>query len=184
MCHDGRKIQEYFARKKLTRVPYPVSSPDLSPWDFRFFGYAQEQMIDSIIRDEDDLEKKLTEVWEPFTWDVLQSIFHELIVRLEWVIRHGGDCYLNLHEQTENAMRRYHGEQGVMTFVPPYIPESRSFSSNGAVSTVNCCIKMLPSHFRRSSTSATISDLHFRCSPMNWSIDDWFTSNLRSIANQ
>jgi hypothetical protein len=67
LCHNGRKIQEYFARKNLTRIPRAAYSPDLSPWEFWFFGYAKERMKDSIIRDEDDLEEKLTEVWEHVT---------------------------------------------------------------------------------------------------------------------
>jgi hypothetical protein len=62
MCHNGRKIKKYFARENLTRVPHPAYSPDLSPCDFWLFGYAKERMKDSIIRDEDDLEEKLTEV--------------------------------------------------------------------------------------------------------------------------
>jgi hypothetical protein len=42
MCHNGRKIQEYFARKKMTKTLHSVHSPDLSPCDFWFFGRAKE----------------------------------------------------------------------------------------------------------------------------------------------
>jgi hypothetical protein len=37
MCHNGRKIQEYFARKN-DENPHPVYSPDLLPCDSWFFG--------------------------------------------------------------------------------------------------------------------------------------------------
>jgi histone-lysine N-methyltransferase SETMAR len=97
MCHNARKIEEYFTRKSVTRVPHPAYSPDLSPSDFWFFGYAKEQMKDQVVEDEDDLEDKLTEVWEHVTEDVLQSVFYEWIARLEWVIAHGGEYYLNPH---------------------------------------------------------------------------------------
>jgi hypothetical protein len=33
MCHNRCKIQEYFTRKSMTRVPHPAYSPDLSPSD-------------------------------------------------------------------------------------------------------------------------------------------------------
>jgi hypothetical protein len=46
MCHNGRRIREYFARKTIVRVPHPVYSPGLSPCDFWFFGYARERMKD------------------------------------------------------------------------------------------------------------------------------------------
>jgi hypothetical protein len=54
-------------------------------------------MKDQVVEDEDDLEDKLTEVWEHVTEDVLQSVFSEWIARLEWVIAHEGEYYLNPH---------------------------------------------------------------------------------------
>jgi hypothetical protein len=41
MCYNGREIRECFARKKMMRILHPVNSPDLSPCDFRFFGYTK-----------------------------------------------------------------------------------------------------------------------------------------------
>jgi hypothetical protein len=34
MCHDGSKIQQYFAQEKLKRITHAVYSPDLSLCDF------------------------------------------------------------------------------------------------------------------------------------------------------
>jgi hypothetical protein len=42
MCHNWRKIQEYFVIKQITRALHPVSSLDLSPCDVWFFGYVKE----------------------------------------------------------------------------------------------------------------------------------------------
>jgi hypothetical protein len=63
MCRNGRKIQEYCARKKMTKTPHPVYSPDLSPCDFWFFGDTKEQLKDQLVTDESDLEDKLTDIW-------------------------------------------------------------------------------------------------------------------------
>jgi hypothetical protein len=97
MCHDGRKIREYFARKKMTRTSHPVYSPYLSPCDFWFCGYAKEQLEDRPITDESDLENRLTNTWGHVRRDVLQSLFFEWMEQLEWVIEHEGDCYINPH---------------------------------------------------------------------------------------
>jgi hypothetical protein len=42
MCHNGGKIQQDFAREKMTRLRHPVDSPDLSRCDFWLFEYAKE----------------------------------------------------------------------------------------------------------------------------------------------
>jgi hypothetical protein len=46
----------------MVRALHPVYSPDLSPCDFWFFGYAKKRMKNHIITDEIDLEEKLTEI--------------------------------------------------------------------------------------------------------------------------
>jgi hypothetical protein len=46
---------------------------------------------------EGDLESALTDVWENLSRDVLQSMFHEWIARLEWVMEYHGDYYINPH---------------------------------------------------------------------------------------
>jgi hypothetical protein len=73
MCHNERKIQEYFAGKKMTRAAHPVYSPFLSPCDFWLFGYAKEELKDQLITDESDLENKLTDIWEHF----VQTFFNQ-----------------------------------------------------------------------------------------------------------
>jgi hypothetical protein len=56
MCQNGGKIQQYFAREKMTRVRHLVDSPNLSQYDFWLFGHAKEQMKGQTITNEDDLE--------------------------------------------------------------------------------------------------------------------------------
>jgi hypothetical protein len=91
MCTNGGKIQQNFARNKMTRVPHPVCSPNLSPCDFWLFGYAKEQMKNKTITSEDNLESGLTHVWEKASVNLLQSVFHEWMTRLEWVMELDGE---------------------------------------------------------------------------------------------
>jgi hypothetical protein len=54
-------------------------------------------MKDQIITSEDDLEDKLTELWETGSADLLETMFYDWMRRLEWVIEHEGGNYVNLH---------------------------------------------------------------------------------------
>jgi hypothetical protein len=81
----------------MTRVPHPVYFPYLSPCDFWFFGYANKRMKDPVIMDDDNLEDKLTEVWGSVSEDILQSVFHKWMERLEWIREHEGEYYINPH---------------------------------------------------------------------------------------
>jgi hypothetical protein len=58
LWRNGRKMPEYFARKRVMIVSHPVYSPDLSLCDFVFFRCAREGMKDQIVKNEDDLENK------------------------------------------------------------------------------------------------------------------------------
>jgi hypothetical protein len=42
MCHNERKIREYFDWKTMMRISHPVYSPDLSLCDLCFFDYVKE----------------------------------------------------------------------------------------------------------------------------------------------
>jgi hypothetical protein len=96
MCHDGREIREYFARKTMMRVPHTVHASDLSPCAFWLFGYAKERMKNQITSD-DGLENTLTEVWEIVNGDLLESVFSKWISRSVSVTKHEGEHHINLH---------------------------------------------------------------------------------------
>jgi hypothetical protein len=93
-----------FHPKKMVRVPHPVYSSDLSPCDFRFFGYAKERMKNQGITGDDDLENKSTEVGGSVSEDVLQSVFQEWMERLEWVREHEGEYPIHPHELNKNCI--------------------------------------------------------------------------------
>jgi hypothetical protein len=66
------------------KLPHPVHPPDRSPCDFWFFGYVKERMKNQIITSEDDLEDKLTEVWEMVSGDPHELVFFEWMLTLDW----------------------------------------------------------------------------------------------------
>jgi hypothetical protein len=88
VCHNGGKFQKHCPRKTMTRVPRLIHSPDLSPCDFRLFGYAKEQMKGQMITNKDDLEEKLSDVREKVRGDLYQSVLYDLSLCLSLTIRY------------------------------------------------------------------------------------------------
>jgi hypothetical protein len=88
MHQNERKIQKHFAWKITMRVLHPVCSFDLSRCDS---GSTKKRTKDDIITNEDDLNNKLTEVWEIVCKDLLESVFYEWMSRLERVIQTRGN---------------------------------------------------------------------------------------------
>jgi hypothetical protein len=66
---------------------------DTDPETFR--DDARERMYDQRITSEDELENTLTEVWETVSGDILESVFHNSMCKLEWVTEHDGECSIN-----------------------------------------------------------------------------------------
>jgi hypothetical protein len=95
MCHNGRKIQEYFNWKTLMTVLHPAYSRELLPYDFWFFGPAKERVKSQITKSEDDLEDKLTGVWETFRGNLLESKLCEGMPRFELMTEHKEDYSIN-----------------------------------------------------------------------------------------
>jgi hypothetical protein len=95
-----------FRQRKDDEILHSVYFPDLSPCDFWFFGYVKEQLKEQLIMDESDLEDKLTVIWEHMSRDVLQSVFFEWMERLEWTVKHEGDCHINPHSLNKTLIDR------------------------------------------------------------------------------
>jgi hypothetical protein len=60
--HDGGKIQGKFDVKGFLCAPHSPYSPDLSPWDFWFFGSARGKMKDWKFHTVQDIRGRLTEI--------------------------------------------------------------------------------------------------------------------------
>jgi hypothetical protein len=53
-------------------------------------------MLKGILKDRefhshDEIEEAITMVWNDFTFDKVQSVFHDWMNRLRWTIENGGD---------------------------------------------------------------------------------------------
>jgi histone-lysine N-methyltransferase SETMAR len=91
MCHNGSKVAAKFEKYHVIRSPHPPYSPDTSPCDFWLFGMLKEVLKDREFSSSDEIEEAITKVWDDLTFDQVQSVFHEWIRRLTWVIENGGE---------------------------------------------------------------------------------------------
>jgi hypothetical protein len=74
-------------------------------------------MRDQIITSEDNLEDKLTKVWETFREDIIESLFDEWMSRLESVIEPEREYYIDLHCFHRNRIYRSPRQPAVITVV-------------------------------------------------------------------
>jgi hypothetical protein len=95
MCHNGRKVADEFDDLKLDRVPHLPYSPDLSPCDFWLFGMLKHQIKDRSFRATEEILSAIRDLWNEVTSDQLQSAFFNWMRRLEYVIEHEGEYYIN-----------------------------------------------------------------------------------------
>jgi hypothetical protein len=66
-------------RLKMTQLPQPAYSPDLSPCGFWFFGFTKLAIQDDVFDNADQL-----------TFEDLRRVFLNWIERLSRVVEHGG----------------------------------------------------------------------------------------------
>jgi hypothetical protein len=97
MCHNGRKVTDEFDNRKLQRVAHPPYSPDLSPCDFWLFGMLKQKMKDREFSGVEEIMNAVQEIWREVTLERLQSIFFNWIERLEYLIEHDWEYYINPH---------------------------------------------------------------------------------------
>jgi hypothetical protein len=90
MWHNGLTVVSKFDKHHIVRLPHPLYSPDLSPRDFWFFGRLKGIMKDQGFHPHDEIEEVITMVWNSLTFDEVQSVFHNWMNRLRWVIENGG----------------------------------------------------------------------------------------------
>jgi hypothetical protein len=97
MCHNGRKVTDEFDNLKLQRVAHRPCSPDLSPCDFWLFGMLKQKMKDREFSGVEKIMNAVQEIWREMTLERLQSVFFNWIERLEYVIEHYWEYYINSH---------------------------------------------------------------------------------------
>jgi hypothetical protein len=70
-------------------------SPNLSPCDFWLFAVLKHKMKDRAFQRVDEIATTVDTIGEGLTSEDLQSVLFNWIERLEWVIEHRGEYYMN-----------------------------------------------------------------------------------------
>jgi hypothetical protein len=88
LCHNKSKVAPKFERHLVSRSPHSPYSPNINPCDFWFFGIG---VLKGILKDREfnssgAIEGAITKVWDKVTFDEVQSVFHNWMIRLAWVI--------------------------------------------------------------------------------------------------
>jgi histone-lysine N-methyltransferase SETMAR len=91
MCHDGSKVVLKFDKHRIERSPHPPYSRDLSPCDFWLFGMLKGILKDRGFHSHDEIEEVITMAWNDLTFNEVQSVFHNWMNRLRWIIENGGE---------------------------------------------------------------------------------------------
>lgn len=92
-CHNGSKVTQFLADKKINRIPHPPYSPDMSPCDFWFFGRSKKLLEDVEITDSEMLVDKLIDIWNGISFEEIQAVYREWEKRCIWIIEHEGEYY-------------------------------------------------------------------------------------------
>jgi hypothetical protein len=95
MCHNGRQVTDEFENLKLDRVDHPLYSRNLSPCDFWLFGMLKQKIADRVFDMTEEILMAIRKVWSEVTFEDLQSVFFDWIQRVEYVIEHEGEYYVN-----------------------------------------------------------------------------------------
>lgn len=75
---------------------WPSNSPDLNPVDYKIWGWVQERVYQTPIRDVDQLKKRLVEVWSDMQQKVVDAAIDEWRKRLRACIREKGHHFEHL----------------------------------------------------------------------------------------
>jgi hypothetical protein len=89
MGHNGSKVVSKFGKHHIARLPHPPDLRDLSPCDFWFFGMLKGILKNREFHSYDEIEEVITMAWNDLTFDEVQSVFHNWMNRLRWVIENG-----------------------------------------------------------------------------------------------
>jgi hypothetical protein len=79
---------------EIERLADRAYSPDLSPCDFCCFGRVKTALQNRRFADPDAVFEGLTDLFGNLTVEELQSVFHNWIERLQWVIRYNGEYFI------------------------------------------------------------------------------------------
>jgi hypothetical protein len=93
MSHNGSKVALQFEKHHVSRLPHQADSPVISPCDLWLCGIG---MLKAVLKDRefnpsDETEEALMKVGHQFTFDEVQSVFHNWTNHFAWIIENGGE---------------------------------------------------------------------------------------------
>jgi hypothetical protein len=91
MCQNGLKVASEFEKHYASRQPRQPYSPDTSSCDFWLFGMLKGVLKDREFNSSDEIKEVIAKVWDKFTFDEVQSVFHNWMDRLAWVVANEGE---------------------------------------------------------------------------------------------
>jgi hypothetical protein len=92
-CHRARATRETLEELGLTEMEQPPYSPDIPPSDFFAFEFIKLKMAGSTILTENDLEKRLKQIFQEFMQPLLHSVFQNWMKRLKQTIARKGQYF-------------------------------------------------------------------------------------------
>jgi hypothetical protein len=94
MCHNEPKVGSKFEKPHFSRLSRPLYSLDISGCDFWVFVILKGILKDHKFQSNDDLEEAIAPKWNHLTFDDMQSVFHNQMNPLAWVIEKSGEYTL------------------------------------------------------------------------------------------
>jgi hypothetical protein len=91
MCHNEYKVISKFGKHRVSRLPPPPDSPDISPCDFWLFGMLKGIFKDREFNSYDEIGGEITRIWDGLTFDDVERVVWKWMSRLAWVIENGGE---------------------------------------------------------------------------------------------
>ena len=93
--HNATVTSKKIQKLGIKRMPHTAYSPDIAPCDFWLFGIVKEKIKGLSFRNEDELIQKISEILNGISSDEISDVYAEWCYRLEWVIKNGGEYYIN-----------------------------------------------------------------------------------------
>ena len=90
--HVSAATMNYLDQKRVSRLPWPASSPDLNIIE-NVWSMIDNKLLKLSINNIDDLKKALQTVWLEISNEIIQKLFASLPERIRQVMKnHGYPC--------------------------------------------------------------------------------------------
>jgi hypothetical protein len=99
MCHNGHRVSEKLAQRKIERAPHPPYSPDINQCDFWLFPILKHNMKDREFQSQKGILKDIAKSSADLTFADVQSVFEEWMERPTLVVGNNGEYSPNSRHQ-------------------------------------------------------------------------------------